>query len=75
MISQVAISNGRAGGAATNGQGRVEGLLEVLPSGPAPPDAGEFVATKALADILDQLGERADIVLIDAPPLLHVGTR
>jgi capsular exopolysaccharide synthesis family protein len=73
VISRVAISTGRAGAVATNGQGRVEGMLEVLPSGPAPPDAGEFVATKAMGDILDQLTERADIVLIDAPPLLHVG--
>jgi succinoglycan biosynthesis transport protein ExoP len=73
VIARVAISTGSVGGAATNGKGRVEGVLEVLPSGPAPPDAGEFVATKAVGDILDRLAERADIVLIDAPPLLHVG--
>jgi Mrp family chromosome partitioning ATPase len=48
-------------------------VLQILPAGPAPPDAGEFVGTKALADILEQLAERADLVLIDAPPLLHVG--
>ncbi len=71
-IAPVAISNGRASGA-TNGQPRVEGVLEVVPAGPVPPDAGEFVGTKALADILEQLAERAEIILIDAPPLLHVG--
>jgi polysaccharide biosynthesis transport protein len=57
----------------TEGNGnRTEGLLEVLPSGPTPPNAGEFVGTRSLARILEQVRERADIVLIDAPPVLHV---
>jgi Mrp family chromosome partitioning ATPase/capsular polysaccharide biosynthesis protein len=59
-----------------NGNGVVRhatGLLEVLPSGPIPPDPGEFVDTRALSEILEQLRERADVVLIDAPPMLHVG--
>jgi len=51
----------------------VKGVLEVLPSGPIPPDPGEFVGTRALAEILEQLRTRADILLIDAPPVLHVG--
>ncbi len=56
-----------------NGNGGTRYVLEVLPSGPNPPDAGEFVGTQALANILEQLRERADLVLIDAPPLLSVG--
>jgi succinoglycan biosynthesis transport protein ExoP len=59
-----------------NGNGgprEATGLLEVLPSGPIPPDPGEFVGTQALTEILEQLRERADIVLVDAPPMLHVG--
>lgn len=57
-----------------NGSGYVpiQGLLEVLPPGPIPPDPGEFVGTKALAHVIEQLRERAEIVLIDAPPVLHV---
>ena len=51
----------------------VKGVLEILPSGPIPPDPGEFVGTRALAEILEQLRRRADVVLIDAPPVLHVG--
>ena len=51
----------------------VKGVLEVLASGPIPPDPGEFVGTQALSEILEQLRERADFVLIDAPPALHVG--
>lgn len=51
---------------------RTEGILEVLPAGPTPPNAGEFVGTRSLARILEQVRDRADIVLIDAPPILHV---
>jgi Mrp family chromosome partitioning ATPase/capsular polysaccharide biosynthesis protein len=49
------------------------GQLEVLPSGPTPPDPGEFVSSPALGKILGALRERADVVLVDAPGALHVG--
>lgn len=57
----------------SNGSAKVTGVLEVLPSGPLPPDPGEFVSTHALAEILKSLRERADLVLIDTPAVLHVG--
>jgi len=57
----------------TNGHGRVSGVLEVLPSGPIPPDAGEFVGTQAVMAIIQALRDRADFVIVDAPPLLNVG--
>jgi polysaccharide biosynthesis transport protein len=47
--------------------------LELLPSGPLPPNVGEFMGTPVLSQILEQLRERADVVLIDTTPLLHVG--
>jgi succinoglycan biosynthesis transport protein ExoP len=56
-----------------NGYSPVGGFLDVLPSGPIPPDAGEFVGTGAVSHILKELSERYDIVLIDTPPMLHVG--
>ena len=56
-----------------NGGRHVAGLLEVLPSGPVPPDSGEFVGTQAGGRVLKELEERAEIVIIDAPPMLHVG--
>jgi len=60
-----------------NGNGRRSvstiGDLQVLVAGPLPPNAGEFVGSAPVARILDQLRERFDTVLIDAPPLLHVG--
>ena len=49
------------------------GSLDVLVSGPLPPDPGEFVGTRKLADILAELRRRYDIVLLDSPPLLRVG--
>jgi polysaccharide biosynthesis transport protein len=61
--------NGNGSGAAPARQGR----LEVLAAGPIPPDPGEFVGTERLSEILDGLRDRADIVLVDAPPLFHVG--
>lgn len=68
-VRKVAKGNG-------NGNGRgslLRGVLDVLPSGPVPPDPGEFVGTQALGEILAELRERADVVLVDAPPALHVG--
>ena len=52
--------------------GTVHGTLEVLPAGPLPPNAAEFAGSPKVSWVLAQLCDRADIVLIDAPPLLHV---
>lgn len=49
------------------------GDLQVLVAGPLPPNASEFVGSAVVAEILGELRERFDTVLIDAPPLLHVG--
>jgi polysaccharide biosynthesis transport protein len=67
--------NDPLGAANGNGSknGRVEGLLEVLGSGPIPPNIDEFFGTKAVAEILAELRTRSDIVIIDSTPLLVVG--
>lgn len=57
----------------SNGRAGIDGVLDVIPSGPIPPDPGEFVSTAALSRVLDELGERYDLVLIDSPPILRVG--
>lgn len=57
----------------SNGHSEVEGVLEILPAGPVPPDVGEFVGSRTLAEILTKLRDRADIVIVDSPPLLRVG--
>lgn len=49
------------------------GRLEVLPAGAPTPDPGELVGRASIRDLLYQLRSRADIVLVDTPPMLHVG--
>lgn len=46
--------------------------MTVLTSGPTPPNPSELLASQHMADLLDELESRFDIVLIDAPPLLPV---
>ncbi|MFY9580037.1 MAG: AAA family ATPase, partial [Gaiellaceae bacterium] len=60
-------SSGRA-----SGNGAVGGLLELFTAGPALASPSEFFGSRALTDVLGQLERRADLVLLDAPPLLHV---
>jgi Mrp family chromosome partitioning ATPase len=43
-------------------------VLEVLALGSSPPDSS-LLAGRAVADVLERLTERADLVLIDGPPL------
>ena len=51
----------------------IEGVLNLLPAGTTPSDAGEFVANEGIAAIIEELRQQFDYVLIDAPPLLAVG--
>jgi tyrosine-protein kinase len=51
----------------------VRGGLEVLTFGRTPPDPAEFVGSDTVAEILERLRVRADVVLVDAPSLLEVG--
>jgi len=46
--------------------------MYVLTSGPTPHDAAELVAAKRAAAMIKVLSDQADIVLIDAPPVLSV---
>jgi len=52
--------------------GSAQGVLEVLPVGTQPPNPAEFAGSHALAALLAELETRADIVLIDAAPILHL---
>jgi Mrp family chromosome partitioning ATPase len=47
--------------------------LHILPTGAVPPDPGEWIGSQSLAAILAALRDRADIVLVDTAPVLHVG--
>ena len=46
--------------------------LFVMTSGPVPPNPSELLTSERTHRLLDALAERADIVLIDTPPLLPV---
>jgi polysaccharide biosynthesis transport protein len=74
-IASVAVTDARAEttNGSTNGHGTVAGKLDVLVAGSLPPNPGEFVATRGVRDVLQDLRHLYDLVLIDSPPLLHVG--
>jgi non-specific protein-tyrosine kinase len=46
--------------------------LYLLASGPTPPNPSELLSDPRCKAVLDQLAERADMVLIDSPPVLPV---
>lgn len=46
--------------------------LLVLPAGKVPPNPSELLGSKQMRDLLDTVAQAADIVIIDAPPLLPV---
>jgi Mrp family chromosome partitioning ATPase len=50
----------------------LQGVLDVISSGPLPPNGGDFVGSNAVADLIATLRDRYDLVLIDSPPLLRV---
>jgi capsular exopolysaccharide synthesis family protein len=47
-------------------------LLDVLPSGPVPPNPSELLGSREMAELMKQLEARYDIVLVDGAPLLPV---
>lgn len=57
----------------TEGTREGAGSLHVLPAGHLPPSAGELAASERVGEFLAELSRDADLVLIDAPPFLHVG--
>jgi Mrp family chromosome partitioning ATPase len=46
--------------------------LLFLPAGPLPPNPAELLGSRFTAEILRTLADMADIVILDAPPLLPV---
>jgi len=49
----------------------IEGL-QLLPSGPLPPNPSELLGSRRMEEIIAVLLERADIVFFDAPPVVAV---
>jgi protein-tyrosine kinase len=46
--------------------------LEILTSGPTPPNPAELLSSKAMEDLLVQAYERYDLVIFDSSPILAV---
>jgi polysaccharide biosynthesis transport protein len=46
--------------------------LHVLPAGPTPPNPSELLASRGMADLLEELQSSYDMLLLDSPPLLPV---
>lgn len=46
--------------------------LSLLPSGPKPPNPADLLGSRHIDRVFDQLKEQADMILIDAPPVLGV---
>jgi polysaccharide biosynthesis transport protein len=58
--------------ASENGHGRA-GRLEVLTRGTPPESPGEFITTEEFRVVLERLRHRADLVIVDGPPLVLSG--
>jgi capsular exopolysaccharide synthesis family protein len=46
--------------------------LDILTSGPIPPNPSELLGSRAMAELLDELTATYDMVLLDSPPVLPV---
>lgn len=46
--------------------------LRILPSGPLPPNSAELLRSDEMGSVLERLSQQADLVILDAPPLLPV---
>ncbi|MGD2165119.1 MAG: CpsD/CapB family tyrosine-protein kinase [Anaerolineae bacterium] len=49
----------------------VENLL-LVPSGPLPPNPADVLGSGKMEQVIDTFGDRADVILLDAPPVVAV---
>jgi tyrosine-protein kinase Etk/Wzc len=49
----------------------IEGI-DVLPSGPVPPDPSKLVESQKIKDIIDNLKKTYDLIIIDTPPAVTI---
>jgi non-specific protein-tyrosine kinase len=72
---QDGLTNMLAGGAELNGSGLKETSkpnLALIASGPVPPRPADLLGSARMKTLMTHLGEQADMILIDSPPLLAV---
>ena len=46
--------------------------MQIITSGPIPPNPSEILASKKMLSTIDELKQQFDIILIDAPPAIAV---
>ncbi len=46
--------------------------LRIMTSGPIPPNPAEILSSQRMGQLIEELGEEADILLFDTPPVLSV---
>ncbi|MBK9711895.1 MAG: polysaccharide biosynthesis tyrosine autokinase [Kouleothrix sp.] len=46
--------------------------LTLMPSGPLPPNPSELLGSQRMVELIEQLRQRADVVVFDSPPALPV---
>jgi Mrp family chromosome partitioning ATPase len=50
----------------------MDGTIDLLRSGPIPPNSAELLRSERMARVLEELAESRDLVIVDAPPLLPI---
>jgi capsular exopolysaccharide synthesis family protein len=55
-----------------DGRDGEERQLAVLPSGPNPPNPSQLLESRRMAEVLEELTHRYDVVVLDSPPLTAV---
>jgi polysaccharide biosynthesis transport protein len=80
-LMQVAVTSGGApqmngnGGSQMHGEDEpasLEGVLYLLTAGDVPAEPASLLASDAMSALLAELGDKADVILIDTPPMLPV---
>ena len=46
--------------------------LQIMPSGPLPPNPSELVGSQRMQDLVEELLQHVDFVIVDSPPVLSV---
>lgn len=72
MTNKSGLSNYLAGGKSSILKKSSHENLDVITSGPIPPNPSELLSSKHMKQLLDSLSANYDVILVDSPPLLSV---
>jgi capsular exopolysaccharide synthesis family protein len=72
LNNQKGLSNYLAGGKNNILKKSLHEKVDVITSGPIPPNPSELLSSRHLTQLLDNLSENYDVIICDSPPLLSV---